>query len=79
MTYEDTDVFLLCYDMSSTDTLRNVEFYVEEIIETCEHAYGIVLCGCKYDLWLRSRDENSVDLDEVAQVFGTQDCLVYPA
>ena len=72
--YYNASVFLLCYDMSKTDTLHNIEYYADEIQEFMTQqdvnrsAYDIILCGCKYDLWLTRKDEDTVDLEQVAQV-----------
>ena len=66
LSYPATDVFVVCYSMVHLDSLRNVEFFVDEIHERmCNESkpFSIILCGCKYDLWVDDHISRSPERD----------------
>ena len=56
ISYPETDVFLLAYDMTNACSLENLADWLDEIQEVCDDYSGVILVGTKYDLWLEKKD-----------------------
>jgi small GTP-binding protein len=72
MSYPDTDVFLLGYDMCNPDSLANVkEVWFEEVGDSWDDYSGIILVGTKYDLWLMKQEDGDDEIctsEEIAEM-----------
>ena len=56
ISYPDTDVFLLAYDMTNPSSLENLGDWLDEIQEVWDDYSGVILVGTRYDLWLEKKD-----------------------
>ena len=56
ISYPDTDVFLLAYDMTNARSLENLEDWLVEIQDNDDDYSGVILVGTKYDLWLEKKE-----------------------
>ena len=75
MIYPGTDVFVVCYDMCSDNSLCNIRHFFQNEFKAVKDLAPVILCGCKYDNWLELtkhtdciRRDGPIDLREVAQV-----------
>ena len=75
MIYPGTDVFVVCYDMCSDNSLSNIQHFFQNEFKAAKDLAPVILCGCKYDNWLELtkhtdciRRDGPIDLREVAQV-----------
>ena len=69
--YDSCNVFVIGYDMCRKTSLENVPDWVEEIHDTWDEEYGIILVGTKYDMWLERVEAGHPDVvteEEVAAV-----------
>ena len=71
--YNDTDLFLLAYDMTNKDSLYNLqENWLPEIEEEWDGFHDIVMVGTKFDFWEEKEadgdNEDCVTEDEVKAV-----------
>nr|XP_006821537.1 PREDICTED: GTP-binding protein RHO1-like [Saccoglossus kowalevskii] len=69
LTYADADAFVVCYDVSKRETLKNAEFkWLPEIRSKCGEDIPFILVGCKADLRqiLHNNDLHKKALDLVS-------------
>jgi len=69
--YDSCNVFVIGYDMCRKTSLENVPDWVEEIHDTYDQEFGIILVGTKYDMWLERVEEGHEDVvteEEVASM-----------
>ncbi|CAH1773133.1 unnamed protein product [Owenia fusiformis] len=74
LSYPQTDVFFLCFDIGSPDSFENIhEKWVPEIKHHCPHT-PFMLVGCKSDLRSSTRDGKCIvtrkEADDLAQKLG---------
>jgi len=85
LSYPHTDVFLVCYSLTSAVSLRNVaQKWVPELVTYTtkyneEHKIDktppILLVGTKLDLWKDSSDPQKVKMADVEQMVASQDMI----
>lgn len=85
LSYPHTDVFLVCYSLTSEVSLRNVaQKWVPELVTYVtkyneEHKIDkkppIVLVGTKMDLWKESDDPKKVKMSDVEAMVASQDMI----
>ena len=51
MSYPDTDIFLLAYNMTRNCSMVNIGSWMAELVQHCESDFHIILVGTKADLW----------------------------
>ena len=72
LSYPDTNVFLLAYDMTDATSLNNIPGWCDEIEDNYYDYHGMVLVGCNYDKWLElkgaGQDTELVTVEQAEEV-----------